>query len=80
MEVAALAWVAHDTRLIFCCLAAILTSVLLLGVTRLPPFLSILIGIFIADLGAGGGRAGWPPGLVDRLGHRRRLGVPLPRQ
>lgn len=53
MDPAALAWVAHDTRLIFCCLAAILAIVLLIGVTRLPPFLSILIGTFIAGLGAG---------------------------
>lgn len=53
MDPAALAWVAHDTRLISCCLAAILAIVLLIGVTRLPPFLSILIGTFIAGLGAG---------------------------
>ena len=53
MEPAILAWVAHDTRLIFCCLAAILAIVVLIGVTRLPPFLSILIGTFIAGLGAG---------------------------
>ena len=53
MEPAVLAWVAHDTRLIFCCLAAILAIVVLIGVTRLPPFLSILIGTFIAGLGAG---------------------------
>lgn len=53
MDPAALAWVAHDTRLIFCCLAAILAIVVLIGITRLPPFLSILIGTFIAGLGAG---------------------------
>lgn len=53
MDPAALAWVAHDTRLISCCLAAILAIVLLIGVTRLPPFLAILIGTFIAGLGAG---------------------------
>ncbi|QDD88589.1 GntT/GntP/DsdX family permease [Pseudomonas oryzihabitans] len=53
MDPAALAWVAHDTRLIFCCVAAILAIVILIGVTRLPPFLSILIGTFIAGLGAG---------------------------
>lgn len=53
MDPAALAWVAHDTRLISCCLAAILAIVLLIGVTRLPPFLSILIGTFIAGLGSG---------------------------
>ena len=53
MDPAALAWVAHDTRLISCCLAAILAIVILIGVTRLPPFLSILIGTFIAGLGAG---------------------------
>ncbi len=48
MAAAALAWVTHDTRPIFCCLAAILASVLLLGVTRLPPLLSILDGTSIA--------------------------------
>jgi len=53
VDPAALAWVAHDTRLISCCLAAILAIVILIGVTRLPPFLSILIGTFIAGLGAG---------------------------
>jgi len=53
VDPAALAWVAHDTRLIFCCLAAILAIVLLIAITRLPPFLSILIGTFIAGLGAG---------------------------
>lgn len=53
MDPAALAWVAHDTRLISCCLAAILAIVLLIGLSRLPPFLSILIGTFIAGLGAG---------------------------
>nr|WP_269216654.1 gluconate:H+ symporter [Pseudomonas sp. PLB05] len=39
--------------MISCCLAAILAIVLLIGVTRLPPFLAILIGTFIAGLGAG---------------------------
>lgn len=53
MDPVALAWVAHDTRLISCCLAAILAIVILIGVTRLPPFLAILIGTFIAGLGAG---------------------------
>ena len=53
MDPAALAWVAHDARLTFCCVAAILAIVILIGVTRLPPFLSILIGTFIAGLGAG---------------------------
>lgn len=48
MDPTALAWVAHDTRLILCCLAAVL-----IGITRLPPFLAILIGTFIAGLGAG---------------------------
>ncbi len=53
MAPAALAWVAHDTRVILCCLAAILAFVVLIGITRLPPFLAILIGTFIAGLGAG---------------------------
>jgi GntP family gluconate:H+ symporter len=43
----------HDTRLIVCCLAAIAVIIVLISATRLPPFLSILIGTFVAGVGAG---------------------------
>jgi GntP family gluconate:H+ symporter len=45
--------VSHDTRLIVCCLAAIAAIIVLISATKLPPFLSILIGTFIAGVGAG---------------------------
>jgi GntP family gluconate:H+ symporter len=45
--------VSHDTRLIVCCLAAIAAIIVLISATRLPPFLSILIGTFVAGVGAG---------------------------
>jgi len=48
-----IAWLAHDTRLILCCLVAIATIILLISATKLPPFLSILVGTFIAGIGAG---------------------------
>lgn len=53
MDVSAVAWVSHDTRLILCCLAAIVAIIVLISATRLPPFLSILIGTFVAGVGAG---------------------------
>ncbi|WP_287811127.1 SLC13 family permease, partial [Pseudomonas sp.] len=53
MDPTAIAWLAHDTRLILCCLVAIATIIVLISVTRLPPFLSILVGTFIAGVGAG---------------------------
>ncbi|MGI4839485.1 MAG: gluconate:H+ symporter [Janthinobacterium lividum] len=53
MDVSAVAWVSHDTRLIVCCLAAIAAIIVLISATKLPPFLSILIGTFIAGVGAG---------------------------
>lgn len=43
----------HDTRLILCCLLAIATIIVLISASKLPPFLSILIGTFIAGVGAG---------------------------
>jgi GntP family gluconate:H+ symporter len=43
----------HDTRLIVCCLAAIAAIIVLISATKLPPFLSILIGTFVAGVGAG---------------------------
>ena len=53
MDVSAVAWMSHDTRLIVCCLAAIAVIIVLISATRLPPFLSILIGTFVAGVGAG---------------------------
>ncbi|TFZ33285.1 hypothetical protein EWW49_32435, partial [Pseudomonas syringae] len=52
-DLSSAAWVFHDTRLIICCLIAIATIILLISATRLPPFLSILVGTFIAGIGAG---------------------------
>ncbi len=46
------AWLAHDTRLIVCCLLAIATIIVLISLTKLPPFLSILVGTFVAGIGA----------------------------
>lgn len=43
----------HDTRLMFCVLLAIASIIVLISATKLPPFLSILIGTFIAGVGAG---------------------------
>jgi GntP family gluconate:H+ symporter len=53
LDASTAAWIAHDTRLIVCCLVAIGAIVFLISATRLPPFLSILVGTFIAGLGAG---------------------------
>ena len=53
VDVSNAAWMAHDTRLITCCLVALATIIVLISATRLPPFLSILIGTFIAGIGAG---------------------------
>ena len=44
MELSTAAWMVHDTRLMF---------IVLISATKLPPFLSILIGTFIAGVGAG---------------------------
>ncbi|MFZ4967635.1 MULTISPECIES: GntT/GntP/DsdX family permease [Pseudomonas] len=52
MDLSHAAWLAHDTRLIVCCLLAIATIIVLISLTKLPPFLSILIGTFVAGLGA----------------------------
>jgi len=43
----------HDTRLMLCVLLAIASIIVLISATKLPPFLSILIGTFIAGVGAG---------------------------
>ncbi|WP_241092496.1 GntP family permease, partial [Pseudomonas viridiflava] len=53
MDLSSAAWVFHDTRLIVCCLIAIATIIVLISATKLPPFLSILVGTFIAGIGAG---------------------------
>lgn len=53
MELSTAAWMVHDTRLMFCVLLAIASIIVLISATRLPPFLSILIGTFIAGVGAG---------------------------
>jgi len=47
------AWMVQDTRLMFCVLLAIASIIVLISATKLPPFLSILIGTFIAGVGAG---------------------------
>ncbi|OPA94011.1 gluconate transporter [Pseudomonas fluorescens] len=53
MELSTVAWMVHDTRLMFCVLLAIASIIVLISATKLPPFLSILIGTFIAGVGAG---------------------------
>ncbi|WP_231423755.1 GntT/GntP/DsdX family permease [Pseudomonas sp. Leaf59] len=53
MELSTAAWMFHDTRLMLCVLLAIASIIVLISATRLPPFLSILIGTFIAGVGAG---------------------------
>lgn len=53
MELTHVAWLAHDSRLMLCCALAIASIIVLISVTRLPPFLSILVGTFIAGIGAG---------------------------
>lgn len=46
-------WAAHDTRLLLSCLVGLVAIILLISVLKLSPFLSILIGTFVAGLGAG---------------------------
>ncbi|WP_455885065.1 GntT/GntP/DsdX family permease [Pseudomonas spelaei] len=53
MELSTAAWVVQDTRLMGCVLLAIASIIVLISATKLPPFLSILIGTFIAGVGAG---------------------------
>ncbi|PHN31650.1 gluconate:H+ symporter [Pseudomonas sp. ICMP 460] len=53
MALSTAAWMVHDTRLMFCVLLAIASIIVLISATKLPPFLSILIGTFIAGVGAG---------------------------
>ncbi|WLG74750.1 GntT/GntP/DsdX family permease [Pseudomonas simiae] len=53
MELSTAVWMVHDTRLMFCVLLAIASIIVLISATKLPPFLSILIGTFIAGVGAG---------------------------
>ena len=54
-------WLAHDTQLIVCCLLAIVAIIVLISACKLTPFLSILIGTFIAGIGAG-----LPPEMVAK--------------
>ncbi|AKA84339.1 MULTISPECIES: GntT/GntP/DsdX family permease [Pseudomonas] len=53
MGLSTAAWMVHDTRLMLCVLLAIASIIVLISATKLPPFLSILIGTFIAGVGAG---------------------------
>ena len=53
MALSTAAWMVHDTRLMLCVLLAIASIIVLISATKLPPFLSILIGTFIAGVGAG---------------------------
>jgi len=53
LELSTAVWMVHDTRLMFCVLLAIASIIVLISATKLPPFLSILIGTFIAGVGAG---------------------------
>ncbi|TWC74330.1 GntP family gluconate:H+ symporter [Pseudomonas sp. SJZ103] len=53
MALSTAAWMLHDTRLMLCVLLAIASIIVLISATKLPPFLSILIGTFIAGVGAG---------------------------
>lgn len=53
MELSTAAWMVHDTRLMLCVLLAIASIIVLISATKLPPFLAILIGTFIAGVGAG---------------------------
>lgn len=53
MDLSHAVWIAQDTRLIVCCVLAIAAIVALISVTKLPPFLAILSGTFIAGLGVG---------------------------
>jgi GntP family gluconate:H+ symporter len=46
-------WAAHDTRLLLSCLIGLVAIIFFISALKLSPFLSILIGTFIAGLGAG---------------------------
>jgi GntP family gluconate:H+ symporter len=46
-------WAAHDTRLLLSCLVGLVAIILFISALKLSPFLSILLGTFIAGLGAG---------------------------
>ena len=53
MDFTTVHWAAHDSRLLLCALAGIVCIVALISLLRLPPFLSILVGSFVAGLGIG---------------------------
>ncbi|WP_016835077.1 class I SAM-dependent methyltransferase [Herbaspirillum lusitanum] len=55
------AWAVQDTRLLLSVLIALIAIVVLISVLKIAPFLSILLGTFIA--GTGGGP---PPGSMAR--------------
>ncbi|MFJ7885125.1 gluconate:H+ symporter [Pseudomonas sp. NPDC096917] len=61
MDLSTPLWLAHDTQLIVCCLLAIFAIIVLISVCKLTPFLSILIGTFVAGIGAG-----LPPEIVAK--------------
>lgn len=61
MDLSSPLWLAHDTQLIVCCLLAIIAIIVLISACKLTPFLSILIGTFIAGIGAG-----LPPEIVAK--------------
>jgi GntP family gluconate:H+ symporter len=46
------AWSAHDTRLLIACALGLVSIIFLIGVLKLAPFLSILVGTFIAGFTA----------------------------
>lgn len=46
-------WSAHDTRLLFACAIALGSIIVLISALKLAPFLSILVGTFIAGFAAG---------------------------
>ncbi|MBI6563906.1 hypothetical protein [Pseudomonas synxantha] len=51
MGLSTAAWMVHDTRLMLCVLLAIASIIVLISASKLPPFLLILIGTFIAGVG-----------------------------
>ena len=50
---AIVAWAAHDTRLLLSVLGALIAIVVLISILKIAPFLSILLGTFIAGSAAG---------------------------
>jgi GntP family gluconate:H+ symporter len=48
-----IAWNSHDTRLLVACAVGLAAIIVLIGALRIAPFLSILLGTFVAGFGAG---------------------------